>query len=152
MTGASTQNEQLLLITHQIRELEHELTVARARRKWSNLSLAFGPLLALMLYAMLWVPQISQVIVWAVYIPAIPVVIAFCIAAFVLKRYPGGLRKQGGKYSDRKTEGGLELDLARQRDQRKVMVANADFSAKVRRIAYKEDAYADIDQPTTFRE
>lgn len=144
MTGAGDLQEQLRLITHQVRETEHALAVARRRRKWSNLSLIFGPLVALILYAMSWIPGINKTIITAVYIPAIPIVIAFCVASYVLKRYPGGPR--GKKYSDRKTEGELELELARLRDTRKFMVANADVPARVRRIAYKEDAYSDIEQ------
>jgi hypothetical protein len=148
MTSVSDLNEQLLIITHQIREIEHELAVARSRRKWSNLSLVFGPILALLLYAMLWIPEIEATTIVAVYIPAVPVMVAFCFAAFVLKRYPGG-PQSGGRYRDRKTEGDLELELARRRDTRKLLVARADVPAKVRRIAYKEDAYADIDQLRT---
>jgi MFS family permease len=145
MTAVSELNEQLLVITHQIRELDHAVAVARSRRKWSNLSLVFGPLLALLLYSMLWLPQVSSTLVRAVYIPAVPVALGFCVAAFALKAWPGGPRRKGGEYSDRETEGELELKLARLRDARKVMVANADVPAKVRRVAYKEDAYADID-------
>lgn len=144
MTTTQDMNEQLLLITHQIRETEHDLTVARARRKWSNLSLAFGPILGLLLYAMLWIPHIPNTIILAVYFPAIPIALGFCVASYLLKRFPGG--PSSDSYSHRKTEGELELQLARQRDTRKLLVASADVSTKVRRITYKEDAYADIDQ------
>jgi len=111
MTITTGLNEQLLIITHQIRELEHAITVARNRRKWSHLSLAFGPLLALLLYAMLWIPRISTTTIWAAYIPAVPIVIAFCIAAYVLKRYPGGPRLPDGTYSDRKLRVSLNSNV-----------------------------------------
>jgi len=146
MTSTENLNEQLLVITHEIRETDHALAVARVRRKWSNLSLIFGPVLGLLLYAMWWIPGLDRTVITAVYIPAVPAALAFCVAAFVLKRFPGGPIKPGGQYPDRTTEGELELELARKRDTRKLMVANADVPPKVRRIAYKEDAYADIDQ------
>lgn len=146
MTSVDSLNERLLLVNHQIRELEHAMRVARNRRKWSNLSLLFGPLLALLWYALLWIPWITASVLRAVSIPAIPVAIGFCISAYVLKRYPGGPRVPSETYRSRASEGELELALARTRDVRKLLVANADVPAKVRRIAYKEDAYADIDQ------
>jgi hypothetical protein len=146
MTTVGNLSERLLLINHEIRELEHAIRLARNRRKWSNLSLLFGPLVALLLYALPWLPWVSTTAIWAVYIPAIPVVAGFCVAAYVLKRYPGGPRSRGEDYSNRMTEGALELELALKRDARKLLVADANVPTKVRRIAYKEDAYADIDQ------
>ena len=137
-------NEQLLLSNHQIRQIEHALAVARTRRRWSNLSLVFGPVLALLLYAMAWIPHISGKIVLAVYLPTIPIALSFGLAAFLLKRFPGG--PSHASYRDRMSEGKLELQLAQERDARKLIVANADVATKVRRVAYKEDAYADIDQ------
>src|SRR5215470_8890004 len=146
MTSAGGLSEQLLLIDHEIRELEHSIRVARGRRKWSNLSLLFGPLLALLLYSLLWIPWITMIVVWAVYIPAIPVAIGFCIAAYTLKRDPGGPSSRDGDRSKRMTEGALELKLAQKRDERKLLVAHEDVPTKVRRIEYKEEAYADIDR------
>jgi hypothetical protein len=137
-------NEQLLTLDHEIRHTEHSLGIARNRRKWSNLSLIFGPVLAVLLYSMIWIPRISRPILWAIYIPAVPVVIAFCVASFLLKRYPGGPRAERG--GPRISEGQLELQLARQRDMRKLIISDTDVPIKVRRIAYREDAYADIDQ------
>jgi hypothetical protein len=140
----TTVNEQLLTLDHEIRQTELHLAIAKRRRKWSNLSLIFGPVLGVLLYAMLWVPRINKSIILAVYIPTVPIAIAFCVASFALKRYPGGPASQG--YRGRMSEGELELQLARQRDTRRDMVVNADVPAKVRRVAYKEDAYTDIDQ------
>ena len=144
MPNTNDMNEQLLLSNHQIRQIEHALAVARTRRRWSNLSLVFGPVLALLLYAMAWIPHISGKIVLAVYLPTIPIALSFGLAAFLLKRFPGG--PSHASYRDRMSEGKLELQLAQERDARKLIVANADVATKVRRVAYKEDAYADIDQ------
>ncbi|MGW3468761.1 hypothetical protein ACWDKQ_09875 [Saccharopolyspora sp. NPDC000995] len=44
------------------------------------------------------------------------------------------------------SEGQLELRLARQRDTRKLLIASADVSTRVRRVTYKEDAYNDINE------
>ena len=144
MPNTNDMNEQLLLSNHQIRQIEHALAVARTRRRWSNLSLVFGPVLALLLYAMAWIPHISGKIVLAVYLPTIPIALSFGLAAFLLKRFPGGPRDASNR--NRTSEGELELQLARERDARKLIVASADVATKVRRVAYKEDAYADIDQ------
>ena len=144
MPNTNDMNEQLLLSNHQIRQIEHALAVARTRRRWSNLSLVFGPVLALLLYAMAWIPHISGKIILAVYLPTIPIVLSFGLAAFRLKRFPGGPRDASNR--NRTSEGELELQLARERDARKLIVASADVATKVRRVAYKEDAYADIDQ------
>lgn len=138
----ATINEQLLTLNHQVRQTEHDLNFARRRRKWSNLSLVFGPVLALLLYSLVWIPRVNRELLLAIFIPAIPIAIAFCVASYRLKRYPGG-PAQSGK---RLTEGQLELQLAREREARKDLLARADVPAKVRRITYKEDAYADIDQ------
>lgn len=137
-------NEQLLSLDHEIRQTEHALRVARSRRRWSNLSLIFGPVLAVVLYSLLWLPWINRTVLWAIYIPTVPVVLAFCIASFLLKRYPGGPRTQRG--GPRISEGELELLLARQRDMRKVLIAQDDVPIRVRRIGYKGEAYAEIDQ------
>jgi MFS family permease len=143
------ENDQLLTLNHQIREIEHSLNIARQRRRWSNLSLVFGPILGVILYSMLWIPWISREIIWAIYIPAIPIAIAFCIASYLLKRNPGGPATLANGDKVRLSEGELELELARHRDTRKLVVASADVPSKVRRITYKEDAYADIDQLRT---
>jgi hypothetical protein len=145
----TTINEQLLTLSHEIRQTELALTIAKQRKKWSNLSLVFGPLLAMLLYAMLWIPAISRTVLYAIYIPAVPVALAFGVASFFLKWKPGGPTSGNRITGDRTSEGELELRLARQREARKLVVANADVPPKVRRIAYKEDAYDDIDQLRT---
>lgn len=143
MNKTNEPNEQLLLITHQIREIEHALRIARTRRRWSTLSLIFGPILGLLLYAMWWVPAIDSTVRLAVSIPVVLIVVSFSIYFIVYRQSPGGPRTDDGK---RLSEGQLELQLARHRDIRKIMMAGADVPTKVRRIAYKEEAYADIDQ------
>ena len=137
-------NEQLLTLNHQIRLTEHSLTVAHQRRVVSTFSMIFGPVLAILLYATLWISWIPKTILLAVFIPTVPIVAAFCVAAYKLKRNPGGPVEPGTH--ERLTEGDLQLELARQRETRKLLLASIDVPAKVRRITYKEDAYADIDR------
>lgn len=144
-------NDQLLTLNHQIRQTEHRLAIAHRRRKWSNISLVFGPLTLLILYTLLWFPWLSDRTLAAILIPSIPLAISFCISSFYLKRNPGGplvqaTDSEGQTFDVRESEGELELELNRQRDTRKLLVAMADVPPKVRRIAYKEDAYADIDK------
>jgi hypothetical protein len=103
-------------------------------------------MLALVLYAMLWVPVLPRTVRWAIYIPAIPISIAFCIASFYLKQNPGFPGANVGGQRQFVSQGDLELKLARQRDTRKLLLANVDTPSKVRRVTYKEDAYADIDK------
>lgn len=76
------------------------------------------------------------------------IAILFGIAALHLKRHPGGpvLSSSPTGSSERQSEGELELQLARLRDERKLLVAAVDGDLKVRRVAYKEDAFADIDR------
>ncbi|MFI5931094.1 SLATT domain-containing protein [Actinoplanes sp. NPDC051494] len=155
----SAADDEIRVITQKIRETESALALARGRRKWSNLSLVFGPLLLLVLYGMWWVPWVPERLRTAIYIPAIPVALGFCIAAVVLKLRPGyPVRNANGRplvdkgefpWQRRRhfrTENDLELDLARQRDERKHLLARNDTSSKVRRIGYKDDAYNDIDE------
>lgn len=142
-----TVNEHLLSMTHQIRVTEHKLAVARRRQRWSNIALAFGPILLILLYVIAWIPAIDRTVLIAVYIPALPIVVASCFASYLLKRNPGGplVPAEGGRRI-RESEGDLELELARERDSRKQVLAQADVDPKVRRITYKEDAYSDVDQ------
>ncbi|WP_155255729.1 SLATT domain-containing protein [Salinispora fenicalii] len=134
--------ENLLVLSHKIRLEEHALAVAQRRKKLSNLSLIFGPLLILLLYAIFWVPQIPSITRTAIYIPAIPIALAFCVSAFHLKRRPG--YPEGNRtYRD---QGDIELALARLQDSRKLLVADVDTPTKVRRITYKEDAFSEINK------
>ncbi|MEA5362773.1 DUF4231 domain-containing protein [Amycolatopsis sp., V23-08] len=134
-------------MTHRIREIEHHLAIARRRQRWSNVALVFGPVLLVVLYAIAWIPAVDRKILIAVYIPAVPIVFASCVASYFLKRNPGGpqVLAEGGGFM-RESEGDLELALARHRDSRKQVLAQADIEPKVRKITYKEDAYSDVDQ------
>ncbi|MFE1081367.1 SLATT domain-containing protein [Nocardiopsis alba] len=154
----------ILHLNHKIRQKELSLNIARRRRVWSNISLAMGPIFGLLLYVMYWIPLVSDEVRNAVYIPAIPTAFFFALASFYLKRTPGGIPQGGEGFSGyvnplkkwvdslvkgddrRPTEGDLELRLAQLRGERKLAVANKDVPPKVRRVAYKEDAYADVDQ------
>lgn len=139
-------NEQLLTLNHEIRQTEHSLAVAQRRRKLLRLSLILGPFLALLLYCIPWVPDVPAKMLIAVFVPTVPFSIAFCFAAYRLYRYPGGPAEPGSRGTIRMTEGDIELQLARQRDTRKSLLASTDVPTKTRRIVYKEDAYSDIDQ------
>jgi hypothetical protein len=114
-----------------------------------------------LLYAMWWMPVISETIKVAVTIPVVPVVLGFSIASFRLKRSPGGPavfpngsdnRDGWQKFSDalfgnriRNSEGDLELEVSQIREERKQLLADASIDISIRRTAYKEDAYSDID-------
>lgn len=150
-------NERILASNHKIRTIEHHLNVARMRRKWSNLSLLFGPVLFVIMYCIWWLPWVSRRLVYIIYAPAAPLIIGFIVATLFLKRYPGGPVDRSiiedtawetwrRRQKERKSEGELELDLARERETRKQLLADADVPIAVRRIAYKEDANADIDR------
>lgn len=106
-----------------------------------------GPLLAVVLYVLLYMPVtvVPVAIRTAIYIPAIPIVACFCGAAFYLKKYRGYPERDNQQKKLYLSEGDLELKLARQRDERKILLANADTPPRVRRVTYKEDAYTDVD-------
>lgn len=142
--ATATVSEQLLTLDHAIRQTENALKIARRRKRFSNLSLVFGPVLAVALYAMAWMPWVSRTALWAVYIPTVPVAVGFGIASFYLKTHPGGPKSAQDRHRPREDQ--LELELARQRDTRKLLLAQADVPIKVRRLAYREDAHSDIDQ------
>ncbi|WP_245775739.1 SLATT domain-containing protein [Saccharopolyspora flava] len=144
-------NKQKLVFDHKIRKIEHDLRIARRRRRWSNLSLVFGPVLAVLLYCLYWVPGVSGTVLQAVYLPTIPVAVACCVASYRLKRYPGGPLQKGNRqngevYFFRQSEDDLELILSQERDARRLLIASSAITPKIRRVAYKEEAYHDIDQ------
>jgi Protein of unknown function (DUF4231) len=142
---ATAINNQLLTLDHEIRQTELRLRVAQNRRRRARLSLIFGPVLGVLLYALWWLPGISRTILVAVYIPAIPTAFAFCVASYYLNRHPGTpvVGENGRTYL---SEGALELQLARQRDTRKQVLAQENVPIKVRRMVYRADAYVDIEQ------
>jgi hypothetical protein len=141
----TTINDQLLTLDHEIRQTDLRLRVAQNRRRRAKLSLIFGPVLGVLLYALWWLPGISRNILWAVYIPAIPIAFSFCCASYYLNRHPGApVPGQNGRTYI--SEGDLELQLARQRDTRKQVLAQENVPIRVRRMVYRADAYSDIEQ------
>jgi hypothetical protein len=140
-------NDQLLLLNHEIRQTESYLATARRRRQQSNISLALGPVVLVILYGLWWIPAIGHHLLLVIYVPAVLAALFFAIATVKLKITPGGPLQGAaspGATRRRASEGALELQLARQRDQRKTIAASVDTPAKVRRLAYKDEAYADI--------
>lgn len=95
---------------------------------------------------MYWVPWINETVFGAICLPAVPIALGFCIASFRLKSDPGGPTEDANGKDVRPSEGDLELKLALKRDTRKLVVASAEVPPKVRRTAYKEDAYSDVEQ------
>ncbi|SHJ23894.1 Protein of unknown function [Nocardiopsis flavescens] len=168
--GATEVNDQLLLLNHQIRQTELSLQEARRRRVSSNISLFLGPFSLVILYVLWWTPLVPEELRLPIYVPSTLVALVFGVYSLYLKKNPGGiprvldgsdrnlrsiqensadipwLERIFKRDSRRPSEGDLELELARLRDTRKLVVAREDISTKVRRVTYKEDAYADIDQ------
>lgn len=146
---AETANAQLLTLNHEIRQTESYLEIARRRRRWSNLSLIFGPALLILLYGVFWIPHIERRALIAIYLPTVPIALFFFVASIKLKLTPGGPPSgdlQWGQARPRVSEYELELQLARQRENRKFLAAGADMPIAIRRISYKDDAYTDINK------
>jgi hypothetical protein len=92
------------------------------RRRWSNLSLIFGPALLILLYGVFWIPHIDRRLLIAIYLPSVPIALFFFGVSVKLKLTPGGPPSgdlQVGHARARVSEYTLELQLARQRDNRK---------------------------------
>ena len=155
MTAIGTGQEQLLKLNYEIHVLEHDLAVARRRRKQSAWSLALWAPLLLLLYVWGLLPGIDAQFKLAVAAPIAVIIVWLLIATFLLKRNPGGPGTRGsdGKYvkvgnsefRHRELERELEHALARQRSTRRLLISSQDIETKIRRITYKEDAYADIE-------
>jgi hypothetical protein len=140
-------NAQLLTLNHEIRQTESYLEIAKRRRRWSNLSLIFGPALLILLYGVFWIPNIDRRTLIAIYLPTVPVALFFFVVSLKLKLTPGGPPSgdlQLGEVRTRVSEYELELQLARQRDDRKFLAGDVNTPIEIRRISYKDDAYADI--------
>lgn len=141
--------DQLLTLNHEIRQTESHLKIAMRRRRRSDISFVFGPVVLALLYATWWIPHISHRLLLIIYAPALFVALLFAVATVKLKLTPGGPPEGNlliGHVRKRISEYKLELQLLRQRDARKELAARADTPITVRRIAYKDDAYSDIDK------
>ena len=143
-------NDQLLVLNHEIRQTESYLKTAQRRRRRSDISFIFGPVVLAFLYGTWWVPHISHHLL---------VIIDRCsgtfrrsllaIATVKLNLTPGGPpegKLEFGYARKRVSEDELELNLARQRDAARNSPPEADTPIAVRRIAYKDEAYTDIDE------
>lgn len=142
-------NDQLLVLNHEIRQTESYLKTAQRRRRRSDISFIFGPVVLAFLYGTWWVPHISHHLLVIIDAPVLFAALLFAIATVKLKLTPGGPpegKLEFGYARKRVSEDELELNLARQRDARKELAAEADTPIAVRRIAYKDEAYTDIDE------
>lgn len=83
-------SEQLLVMNHQIRQIEHHIAIARRRRRLAILSYFLGPVLLLLLYVLFWLPWFDAVTLTAICVPGFPLAIGFCVLAAFLSRNPGG--------------------------------------------------------------
>lgn len=134
--------------SHEIRVAESHLRIAQRRRRQSNIAIMLGPVLIVMLFELHWVLQGHISLSEAIYIPG-GVLAVFCFIAWVkLKLTPGGPptgQETGSDFlAHREQESELELKIARLRDERKVIAADAELDIKVRRVAYRDSAYDDI--------
>jgi MFS family permease len=143
--------DQLLTLNHEIRQTESYLEIAKRRRRLSNVSFVFGPVLLVLLYGLWWIPKLNHRIVLIIGAPLVLVALFFAVSTVLLKFTPGGPPRgefEIGTRRERPREDELELQLARQREQRKRLAADAELDEKVRRIAYKDESHEDIE---TFR-
>jgi hypothetical protein len=140
-------NAKLRNLTHEIRVVESHLALARARRRWSNITLVLGPFLLVVLFELYWTLRGHERLILAIYIPGGLLSVSAAIASAKLKLTPGGPPFGSAEFletRDRNSESELELELARLRDERKVAAGYAGTDIKVRRISYRDDAYADV--------
>lgn len=141
--------DQLQILNHEIRQTESHLEIATQRRRLSNVSFVFGPVLLATLYGIWWIPNFNRHLVLIIGAPLLLVALVFAVATVVLKFTPGGPpigKFEFGSWRERVSEHNLELQLARQRERRKRLAADAELDEKVRRIAYKNESYEDIDK------
>jgi hypothetical protein len=140
-------NAALLKINADIRQFELYVSRARVRKRSAIASWIFGPVLLVLLYVAFWLPWLSRSTLIAVCIPGFIVAISCCAAAAKLTRDPGGgPRLKIENATRRRSEGELELEIAKQKDAKKMKIADGAFDQKTRRLIYKEEAYADIEK------
>lgn len=147
---AEDANTKLRVLSHQIRVTEAHLAQAERRRRRSNVALALGPVLLIVLFELYFFLRGHTRLIQAIYIPCGLLAVFAAIASLKYKLTPGGPPK--GKIDwdtprprPRQSESELELEVARLRDERKVVAGDAGMDIKVRRIAYRNEAYEDID-------
>jgi MFS family permease len=142
--------DQLLTLNHEIRQVESHLEIARRRRRLSNVSFVFGPVLLAGLYGLWWIPKLDRRFVIIIGAPLLLVALLFAVATVVLKFTPGG--PPTGEFAffssprERVSEYNLELQISRQQEERKRIAADAELDEKVRRIAYKNESRTDIER------
>lgn len=145
--SAADANGQHRLKSHEIRVTESHLKKAQLRRRRSNIAIILGPVLIVILFELHWALLNRVSLSEAIYVPG-GLLAAFCFVAWVkLKLTPGGppTGPAGDKMrAPREQEPELELKIARLRDERKVIAADADLEIRVRRVAYRDSAYDDI--------
>jgi hypothetical protein len=136
------------LKSHEIRVTESHLKKAQQRRRQSNIAIILGPVLIVILFELHWALLSHISLSEAIYVPG-GLLAGFCFVAWVkLKLTPGGPptgpATNGKIRAPREQEPELELNVARLRDERKVIAADAELDIKVRRVAYRDSAYDDI--------
>ena len=141
--------EKLIHLDHDIRRLEYELHVARRRRRWGNIFVVAGPLLLITLWI---VSGFSQFDIRSAN-SQISTVVGLAGAVLLLKAFhyklsPGG---PAGHYDQsllgiRKLEAELDLELTLLRDKRKLAMGQGELNLKQRRLAYKAEAFSDVDR------
>jgi Protein of unknown function (DUF4231) len=145
--SAADANAQHRLKSHEIRVTESHLKKAQQRRRQSNIAIVLGPVLIVILFELHWALLSHVSLSEAIYVPG-GLLAVFCFLAWVkLKLTPGGppTGSTGEKMrAPREQEPELELKIARLRDERKVIAADADLEIRVRRVAYRDSAYDDI--------
>lgn len=143
---AEDANTQLRLLTHETRIAEASLALGRRRRRLSNVTLFFGPFLLVVLFELYWVLRGHDTLMEAIYITGGLLAISSAIATAKLKFTPGGTPMEDSQHviRPRQTEAEIELELSRLRDERKVIAGHAGMNIEVRRVAYRDDAYADV--------
>jgi hypothetical protein len=136
------------VLNHEIRNTEAALALAEWRRRWSNITLVLGPCLLVVLFELYWVLRGHNRLMEGIYIPGGLLAVSSAIVSAKLKLTPGGppIGAAGGEKLIRpcQSRSSLELELARLRDERKVVAGTAGMDIKVRRIAYRDDAYDEI--------
>ena len=81
--------DQLLTLNHEIRQIESHLEIARRRRKLSNVSFVFGPILLAGLYGLWWVPELDHRVVIIIGTPLLLVALLFAVATVsVIGNFP----------------------------------------------------------------